>query len=162
MKLRKIFGDLIGGVVLAVIVLGLALAPITQARSLGVNPTLYQEPVKNIQVLFASAARTASANSLTLDVGEADVLVLYVSNTATSGTSPTLDVKLQDSPDGGTTWFDVAGAAITQVTSGTSSQIVTATRKFSRKIRCVITIGGTSPSFTCAAWFLAYKSYSNV
>ena len=59
---------------------------------------------KNIQVAFASAARTASANSSSFTVNEADTLVMWVSNTATSGTSPTLDVKMQDSPDGGTTF----------------------------------------------------------
>lgn len=159
-KIKYFASDLRIGVLLALVTLMLVVAPVAPfVESATAATPAMQEPVKNIQAPFASAARTASANSTTFDVGEADVLILYLSNTATSGTSPTLDVKMQDSPDGGTTWFDIAGTSATQVTSGTSSQILTATRKFARKVRCVITIGGTSPSFTCATWFLAYKSF---
>jgi hypothetical protein len=153
--MRDFMKDLRVGLLLAFVSLLLIVMPIAPF----VQTAQAQEPIKNIQNPFASAARTASANSSAYPVGEADVLVLYVSNTATSGSSPTLDVKMQDSPDGGTTWFDIAGAAITQVTSGTSSQIVTATRKFSKTVRVVVTIGGSSPSFTCAVWFMTYKSY---
>jgi len=118
-----------------------------------------QVSVKNIQQPFASAARTASVNSSVFEVQDADVLVLYLVVTANSGTSQTLDVKMQDSPDGGTTWFDIAGAAVTQVTTSNGSQIVSATRKFARTVRCVVTIGGTTPSYTFAVFFLAYKSF---
>ncbi|MEW6210780.1 MAG: hypothetical protein AB1631_20615 [Acidobacteriota bacterium] len=111
---------------------------------------------KNFQVAFTSAARTASANSSAFDVIGHETLVCYLSVTANGGTSPTLDVKFQDSPDGGTTWFDVAGTSFTQVTGSTSSQVVSATRKFANKIRCVATIGGTSPTFTFSVHFMSY------
>lgn len=111
---------------------------------------------KNIQRPFASAARTATATSSSFNVADSDVLVAYLSVTANSGTTPTLDVKFQDSPDGGTTWFDIAGAAFTQVTTSNGTQVVSATRKFSKLVRCVATIGGTTPSYTFSVMFMAY------
>jgi hypothetical protein len=110
---------------------------------------------KNFQQPFASAARTATATSSTFEIYGAETLVCYLSVTAASGTTPTLDVKFQDSPDGGTTWFDIAGATFTQAT-GTTTQVVSASRKFARKIRCVATIGGTTPSFTFSVTIMTY------
>ncbi|MEK6323619.1 MAG: hypothetical protein AABN33_18415 [Acidobacteriota bacterium] len=115
---------------------------------------------KNMQVPFASAARTASANSSAFDAGDADVLVCYLSVTANSGTTPTLDVKFQDSPDGGTTWFDVAGGSFAQVTTTNGTQVVSTTRKFASRVRCVATIAGTTPSYTFAVWFMSYRSFA--
>lgn len=98
--------------------------------------------------VFSSSARTASVTSSAFDVGDAQSLVAYLTVTAGSGTTPTLDIKFQDSPDSGTTWFDIAGASFTQVTGSSSTQVVSASRKFSNLVRCVVTIGGTTPSFT--------------
>ena len=136
-----------------------ALIVVTMALLLAPVGALAQQPVKNIQEPFASAARTSTTNSSAFDVYDADVLVAYLNVTANGGTSPTLDVKFQDSPDGGTTWFDIAGASFTQVTTGSSTQVVSATRKFATKVRCVATIGGTSPTFTFSVRFMAYKSF---
>jgi hypothetical protein len=110
---------------------------------------------KNFQQPFSSAARTATATSSTFEIYGAETLVCYLSVTAASGSSPTLDVKFQDSPDGGTTWFDIAGASFTQATAATT-QVVSASRKFARKIRCVATIGGTTPSFTFSVTIMTY------
>jgi hypothetical protein len=110
---------------------------------------------KNRQQPFASAARTATATSSVYDVGNVDNLISYLSVTAASGTSPTLDVKAQDSPDGGTTWFDIAGTSHTQAT-GATSEVKSATRKFAPSIRFVATIAGTSPSFTFSLTFVSY------
>ena len=126
------------------------------------SPTLFHGSAaafpdrKNVQQPFASAARTTSVNSSSFDVGDADVLVCYLSVTAASGTTPTLDVKFQDTNDNGTTFFDIVGTSFTQVTSSPSTQIVSATRKFSRKVRCVVTIAGTTPSFTFHVEMLTY------
>src|SRR5260370_15699317 len=76
---------------------------------------------KNIKQPFTSAARTATATSASINVGDSDTLVGYLAVTANSGTTPTLDVKFQDSPDGGTTWFDIA-PSFTQVTTTNGSQ----------------------------------------
>jgi len=70
---------------------------------------------------FAAAARTAAApTSAVIDTREANHLVLTLTTTAKTGTSPTLDMKVQTSEDGSTNWVDVASGAFTQVTSGTS------------------------------------------
>jgi hypothetical protein len=105
-------------------------------------------------VAFASAARTASANSANQAIGDADSLTAFLTVTAGSGTNPTLDCKFQDSPDGGTTWYDISGTTFTTVTGSTASLVVTASRKFNRNVRCVLTIGGTTPSFTCAVQYM--------
>jgi hypothetical protein len=111
---------------------------------------------KNIQQPFPSAARTATATSSVYTVRDVDWLVAYLTVTASSGTSPTLDVKVQDTSDGGTTWFDVTGAVFTQVTGSSSSQTVTATRKFGPKFRVVATIAGATPSFTFHVEVMTY------
>lgn len=113
-----------------------------------------QAAKKNVQVPFASAARTASVDSDWFFIDDAETLVCFLKVTAHAGTSPTLDVKFQDSPDKSTD-FDVAGASFTQVTASPSTQAATSTRKPARWVRCRVTIGGTSPSFTFAVWFMA-------
>ncbi|HEX8184409.1 MAG TPA: hypothetical protein VF747_06650 [Blastocatellia bacterium] len=148
MKLKRFNTVMVGAVVAALLWLPLlSLAP----------ASVYAQTAKNVQVAFASAARTASANSSPFSVGDADHLVAFLSVTAGTGTTPTLDVKAQDSPDGGTTWFDLTGMSFAQVTGSTSSQTVYATRTFSPKIRFVATIGGTTPSFTFSVHFISYK-----
>lgn len=51
-------------------------------------------------------------------VNMAQVLKLHcqLQSLAKTGTSPTLDVKLQESLDNGATWSDVSGATFTQLT----------------------------------------------
>lgn len=44
--------------------------------------------------------------------------VMVVNKTAESGTTPTLDVKLQGYDDASATWFDVQGASIVQYSGG--------------------------------------------
>ena len=67
-----------------------------------------------------------------------------------SGTTPTLDVKIQDSADN-SAFADVTGLTFTQVTASNNSQVLrieglnTTTRR--RYLRAVGTIAGTSPSF---------------
>jgi hypothetical protein len=63
-----------------------------------------------------------------------------------SGTNPTLDAKIQYSPDG-STWFDLGSF---QQDTATHDQMMhfdsTVTRIFT-KVRSVTTLGGTSPNF---------------
>jgi hypothetical protein len=125
-----------------------ALPASTPAFSMGFAPAAS----KTYRTAFASAARTTTANSEAFDVGDSTNLVAYLSVTAASGTTPTLDVKFQDSPDGGTTWFDIAGLAFTQAT-GATSEVKVATRVYSKTVRCVATIAGTTPSFTFSVRF---------
>jgi len=68
-----------------------------------------------------------------------------------SGTTPTLDGKIQDSADGSTGWADVTGATWTQVTASDADQaIVVNVDSTKQYIRYVGTIAGTTPSFDLA------------
>jgi hypothetical protein len=57
-----------------------------------------------------SAARTATGNSGALNYPVDNITggTWILNVTAASGTSPTLDVSIQITPDGGTTWFDTS------------------------------------------------------
>ncbi|MGA0208264.1 MAG: hypothetical protein ACO3LT_10805 [Ilumatobacteraceae bacterium] len=78
-------------------------------------------------------------------------LELFQAVGTVSGTSPTLDGKIQDSADGSTGWGDVSGATFTQVTASDDEQSITISADSSKGyIRYVGTIAGTSPSFDLA------------
>lgn len=105
----------------------------------------------NVKAVFSFRPNrvTASANGTGIDTqGYNDAMVILEVG-AVSGTSPTLDVKIQESDDN-STFTDVSGATFTQVTASNSSQVLrlsslNVTR--SRYVRAVATIGGTSPSY---------------
>lgn len=94
--------------------------------------------------LFTSAARTETANGDGVFINGVNLSV-YLNCTAASGTSPTLDVKLQGQDPVSGEWFDT-GDSFTQLTT-TGSQRIEATVADS-VVRGVATIGGTTPSFT--------------
>lgn len=95
-------------------------------------------------VLLASGARTASGEGLSTDLGNTKELVVTLDVSAVGGTTPTLDVKLQHSPDG-VKWSDL-GTAFGQKTG--VSREVKAFTQYHRYVKAVYTIGGTAPSFT--------------
>src|SRR5438128_1060573 len=65
-----------------------------------------------------------------------------------SGTTPTLDGKIQESSDN-STWTDIAGATFPQVTATGNYQAITFDRT-KRYVRYLGTIAGTTPSFALA------------
>lgn len=69
---------------------------------------------------------------------------LYLNVTAASGTTPTLTVTVEDSPDG-QTWYTLA--TFTQAT-GVTSEAKRVLDPFGRYLRVSYTVGGTAPSFT--------------
>lgn len=95
--------------------------------------------------LHASAAETADGNSDSEDVGKYREAVALLDVTAASGTSPTLDIKFQTSPDG-TDWYDT-GDAFAQQTAVNKPEALSLTN-FGKYVRAVWATGGTSPSFT--------------
>lgn len=132
------------------------------------------------QTLVASASRTASGNSgaLTLN-GDFDRCVLELAVTAVTGTSPTLDLYIQETLDG-TNYIDVCH--FTQVTAaltnphrvvlnsidvsdalkeGIGDATVSAGQLglalVTNKVRVKWVIGGTSPDFTFAVTSYADK-----
>lgn len=131
-------------------------------------------------ILVASAARTATGNSGAIDFpDDLDGAVFVGDCTAASGTSPTLDLSIEVTPDRGTTWFEVyrfiqytaaaknqlivsfrrvaeAGASRAVVQGGTGA--LTANCPISKSIRVKWTIGGTNPSFTFAVYCIGARS----
>ena len=118
-----------------------------------------------IASLLGADSRNASANGTGFDLqgsndAEGEAIVILDSE-AGAGTSPTLDVKLQESSDN-STFTDISGAAFTQVTNSASLQKLTInTNDTERYIRAVVDVGGTSPVFVCAASIVYSKKYGN-
>jgi len=111
------------------------------------------------KTLLAPQARTSSANGTGLDVSTYEGLALVqLANGTTSGTTPTLDVKIQDSA-ANSTFADVTGYTFTQVTAALSdpSTLKIDLRNVRQYIRAVATIAGTTPSFACAVTLVASK-----
>lgn len=94
--------------------------------------------------LVASAARTTSDNGTPKNVARHRTLVATLNVSAASGTTPTLDVVIEDSADGAT-WTTLATFA---QKTGTGAETVRITNPCHPNIRARWTIGGTTPSFT--------------
>ncbi len=92
---------------------------------------------------------TSTVNGSGGDLLQGDGRCFAVQQVGTvSGTSPTLNGKIQESDDN-SAWSDVAGATFTQVTASNNYQAITFDRA-KRYVRYVGTIAGTSPSFALA------------
>ena len=106
----------------------------------------------------AIAARTSTVTATGVDVrGYKGGLVVQQLVGVVSGTTPTLDGKLQQSSDN-STWSDISGATFTQVTATDSFQkIGVDVRLTGGYIRYVGTIAGTTPSFTMGIVLLGQK-----
>ena len=98
--------------------------------------------------LHASAAETATGNSGAIETTGKDIAIA-VDVTAASGTTPTLDLTVEWSPDG-TNWVDAdTPDAFTQlITTGGQAKEITAKARY---YRLLWTIGGSTPSFTFVA-----------
>lgn len=119
--------------------------------------------VKQVQLLLPAAV-TASGNGTGVDLKDYIGLakVILHSAKASAGTSPTMDVKIQDSADD-SSYADVSGAAFTQVTDVADSLqgISLDLDKCRRYVRAVKTIGGTdSPSFVLGCVLIGKKQVS--
>lgn len=69
--------------------------------------------------------------------------VVHQHRSTASGTGPTLDTKIQESPDGGMTWYDT-GSAFTQATgTADNTQRLALTGPFAERLRAVCTLGGS-------------------
>lgn len=94
----------------------------------------------------ASASRTASGNSGVLGghYGAYSSIRAQLEVTAASGTTPTLDVTIEDTLDG--TSFNTIGT-FTQAT-GTTREVINITSTFGDRLRVAWALGGTAPDFT--------------
>lgn len=95
----------------------------------------------------ASAAITTTANTSAITPTFGCSYTVTIPVTAVSGTSPTMDVDIQESDDSGVNWYTVYSfPRITATGVYRSSKLA-----FNgNRVRYVQTIGGTSPSFTRA------------
>lgn len=114
---------------------------------------------KHQVIVFSSASRTASANSGDQNSGGAKGVHLVLDVTAVTGTTPTLDVKVQRKDATSGQYVDLPGGAFAQKTGVSVDDLViypgvaeTANRSvsdvLSEEWRAVETIGGTTPDFT--------------
>ena len=109
----------------------------------------------------ATAAVTSTATSSAIDLLEFDGDILLVLDSAAgTGSSPTLDIKIQDSDASSGTYGDLSGATFTQVTDSASMQVITFCKdEAKRYVKIVQTIGGSTPSFTFSINGVALKKY---
>ena len=107
---------------------------------------------------LAAGTYTADANGAGADLqGYQGVLKIVLDSGAGGGTTPTLDVKIQDSTDN-LTFADVSGKVFTQVTDSASIQsLAIDTRAVRRYIRVALAITGTSPTFGLAVAAVGQK-----
>lgn len=102
---------------------------------------------------IASAAITSTATSGTISPGTIVNVGTYSSTfsvvvTAVSGTNPTLDVAIEESPDNGTNWIRVYEFPRITATGTYVTPKLRAT--YGTRYRYVRTVAGTTPSFTMA------------
>ena len=91
---------------------------------------------------------TATETGLSVDRKGFDDAQVVLDVGAVTGSSPTLDLKMQESADGSTGWTDITGATIAQVTASNAHKTLGMNlRSVKRFIRGIATIGGSTPVF---------------
>lgn len=151
----------------------LANPTVTQLAALGLqfNGTSWDRGRNNHNVAVeTSSAKTASGNGTTQTNFNAAGVILWGNVTAVTGTTPTLTVRVQWSPDGGTNWIDLdttnaqtasiaaTGAFVLRIYPGVTTAANAALNSpLPRTWRLAWTVGGTTPSFT----FLVQAAYIN-
>ena len=94
-------------------------------------------------IVTGAITSTTTSSSLVNTMGNGFQVTILV--TAASGTNPTLDVRIEESFDNGTNWVTLYDFQRITATGSYNSPMLRATGSH---IRYVITVGGTSPSFT--------------
>jgi len=119
---------------------------------------LFDEQGRPIQVMLAlaqqatlhtSAAETATVTGADVDTEQLGSANFYLDVTAATGTTPTLDVKIQEKDPVSGKYFDLFSfTQKTAISSERKSYGSGAGELLGKVIRYVATIGGTTPSFT--------------
>lgn len=101
--------------------------------------------VNNPAIDVASAAITTTTTTAAFTPTSGISYTIVLNATVVTGTSPTNDTNIEESPDGGTTWFHVY--SLRRLTAvGTVLSVKLPNR--GNRVRYVQTISGTTPSFT--------------
>ena len=117
-------------------------------------------------LLAPPIARTSTLTGTALDVldYEGEALCVLNAAAATAGTTPTLNVKLQDCATSNGTFADVTDAAFVQVTDvgGTAGvqYLKVNVSALKRYLRVIGTIAGANASFDFSAEFIGVKKAS--
>ncbi len=149
---------------------GLAVNSTTRVGSdnLMFNGTTWDRQRGNLNVLTGdTGAKTVTGNGATQVNYNAAGAYITVNMGAVTGTSPTLDMKVQISTDGGTTWVDLPGAVFPQfTTTGAKTLLIypsatpvansAVSAPLPRSWRVVWAVAGTTPSFTITNVQVAY------
>jgi len=110
--------------------------------------------------LIVPSVINATATGTGVDVTAYEGVAVAILDTIDgTGTTPTLDVKLQSSDAVGGTYADITGATFTQVTdSGGGIQVIAFVVANAKAfVRAVATVTGTTPEFTLSVTFLGMK-----
>lgn len=108
----------------------------------------------NVLSLLAPSTVTATETTSSIDLlGTADnthEIRVHINVGAVSGTAPTLTVQISESPDNST--FTPNANAITGTISaiGTTDLYYRAVNPQARYLKAILTVGGTTPSYTLA------------
>ena len=96
-----------------------------------------------------STTKTATFTTAAIFEPNVEYVALFVSVSAVTGTSPTLTVKLQESPDGNV-FYDIPSFTTTSITTTGNTRIAVPTvgMKCANFVQAVCTIGGTTPVWT--------------
>jgi hypothetical protein len=101
----------------------------------------------------ASSAKTATGNSAAAQTNASGRNGYFIVNvSASSGTTPTLVVRVQIQDPVSSTWVDLPGAATNSITGNGATLL--AVTNLPRVYRLAWVIGGTTPSFTFSVGFV--------
>lgn len=125
-----------------------AVTAITNALPVGANTIgrvdlAPMAPVADVASGAITTTATVAALTPSLGISYASQVIV----TAVSGTTPTMDIRIEESEDGGTNWhtvYDFGRITATGIYRGPFLPVT------GNRIRYVQTIGGTTPSFTRA------------
>jgi hypothetical protein len=116
-----------------------------------------------------TGAKTVSVAGATQTNYNAAGATIVINMGTVSGTTPTLTAQVQGSADGGTTWYNIAGA-VTPTINATGQTVLTVypgvaavanaavSSVLPRTWRLNYTLGGTTPSFTITNVQVAYNN----
>lgn len=125
-------------------------ATVVTTPVVGVDVAAFAAGTSNLTVIAPiaiSATLTGGSKTMALLGGPGPVMAVQEVGVL-GGSSPTLDGKIQQAPDG-STWTDIAGGAFVQVAASSNLQVITftPTQGF---IRYVGTLGGGTPTAVVA------------
>lgn len=113
----------------------------------------------SIEEILPAQRITATGNQSSVDMQDyRGIVVFTLLSSAGGGTSPTLDIILQDSPDN-STW--TANTTFTRVTDAADSHEVLKVNidESDRYFRARAVVSGTTPTFDCGVTATGLKQY---